>query len=50
MILMHRQYNEMCQFLVAGIYHFQFSLVHHFNKIKHWKLDINVYLVIGAGC
>ena len=34
----------------AFIYHFQFSLIDPFKKMKHWKLDIIVYQVIGAGC
>ena len=50
MILMKFQYNEICQFLVVDIYNFSFSLIHPFKKMKHWKLDIIDYLVIGAGC
>ena len=28
--------------IVSGfdIYHFQFSLIHPFKKVKHWKLDM----------
>ena len=41
-------FNEML--IVADIYHFQFSLIYPFKKMKHWKLDIIFYWVIGAGC
>ena len=44
------QYNEICQFLVVDIYHFQFSLIHPFKKMKHWKLDIIGSSVIGPEC
>ena len=39
--------KKICQFLVVDIYHFYFSL---FQKMKHWKLYIISYWVIGAGC
>ena len=42
--------NEICQFLVVDIYHFQFSLIHSFKVMKYWKLDINGCWIIGAGC
>ena len=50
MILMKWQYNKICQFLVVDVYHFQFSLIHPFKKMKHWNLDITGYWVIGAVC
>ena len=50
MILMKWQFNKTRQFLVVGIYHFQFSLIHPFRKIKHWEVDIIGSCVIVAGC
>ena len=34
------QYNVTRQFLGVDIYNFQFSLIHHFKRMQHWKLDI----------
>ena len=50
MILMKCQYNKICQFLAVDIYHFQFSLIHFFKEMKHWKLDTIGYGVIGTVC
>ena len=43
MILMKWQYNEICQFLVADIYHIYFSLIHPFKKMEDWKLELKGY-------
>ena len=43
MIIMKWQYNEICQFLVADIYHFYLPLIHPFKKTKHWKLELKGY-------
>ena len=49
-ILIKWKYIEICQFSKAYIYHLQFSIIHPFKKLKHWKLDIIGYWVFGAGC
>ena len=43
MILVEWQYNKTGQFLIVDIYHLQFSCIHPFKKMKHWKLDIIGY-------
>ena len=47
MILIKLQYNEICRFLVAGIYQFWFLHIHCF---KQWKVDKIGYTVIAIGC
>ena len=50
MILMKWHYNEICHFSVVDIYHFYFSLIQPFKKMKHWKLYVIGYWVIGRSC
>ena len=50
MILLKWQYSEIWPFLIVDIYHFWFSLMHFFKKLKHCNLYIIDYWVTGAWC
>ena len=43
MIILKLKYNEIWTFLIADIYHFEWPLIHFFQKMKHWNLDIIGY-------
>ena len=49
-ILLKWNYSKILAIFNSWHLHFYISLIHHFQKMKHGRIDIIGYWVIGAGC